>query len=239
MILLKKMKNPLYPSSIIDKTTIFNFNKCYIITLEKTPIQELFNIDIDQSIIPKIKDNYKLSLIPMWIIKFIPEYQKKFIIFELSEDELLKLNFSDKDLNDNPITYDLLNVCIFIPNHNWFWFYQFIEIYLVDGFKELNKYIMNDTYATLDIPFDNLLKEIERSTDVTYWKNRSRCMINITSPWLERDINFSDAKEININIMTTKINICSTTVNMVLTLEKNNTNNDDTILLLNKLIQIN
>jgi hypothetical protein len=203
------MKNPLYPSKLIDKTTISNFNKCYVITLEKTHIPEIFNEDVDQSTINKIKDNYKLSLIPMWMIKFIPEYQKKFLMYELSEDDLLKFNFLDKDLNDDQIIYDLTNACIFVPNHNWFWFYQFIEIYLVDGFKQLNKYIMDDTYATLDIPFDNLLKEIERSTDVTYWKNRNRCMINITSPWLERDINFSDAKEININTqkqMTDKCN---------------------------------
>lgn len=192
------MKNPLYPSKLLDNNDISKFNKCYIITLEKTHIPDIFNEDIDQSIINKIKDNYKLSLIPMWMIRVIPEYQKKFIIFELIEDDLLKFNFSGKDLNDNPIIFDLSNACIFIPNHNWFWFHQFIEIYLVDGFKMLNDYVTNDTYATLDIPFDNIMKEIIRSTDVTYWKNRNKCMINITSPWLERDINFSDAKEINI-----------------------------------------
>jgi hypothetical protein len=197
------MKNPLYPSTIIDKNTISNFNKCYVITLEKTHVPEIFDSDIDQNVLDKIKDNYKLSLIPMWMIKCIPEYQNKFLMFELSEDDILKFKFVDKDLNDNPITYDLSNACIFIPNHNWFWFHQYIEIYLVDGFKMLNN------YTTLNIPIDNILKDIIRSTDVTYWKQRSKCMINITSPWLERDINFSDAKEININTqkqMTDKCN---------------------------------
>jgi len=193
------MKNPLYPSKLIDKTTISNYNKCYVITLEKTYIPEIFDQEIDQSTINKIKDHYKLSLIPMWIIKHIPEYYKKFIMFELCEDDLIKFNFSDKDLNDNPIVYDLSNACIFIPNHNWFWFHQFIEIYLFDGFKMLHNYLSNETLATLDIPFDNILIEIQRSMDVKYWSNVNKCMINITSPWLERDINFSDAKEISIN----------------------------------------
>ena len=147
------MKNPLYPSTIVDKNTISNFNKCYVITLEKTHIPEIFDSDIDQSVLDKIKDNYKLSLIPMWMIKCIPEYQNKFLMFELSEDDILKFKFVDKDLNDNPITYDLSNACIFIPNHNWFWFHQYIEIYLVDGFKMLNR------YTTLNIPIDNILKD--------------------------------------------------------------------------------
>ena len=193
------MKNPLFPSKIITHETIGNYNKCCVITLQGTPVHEIFDEDIDQLICGEIKENYKITLIPMWIIKAIPEYKKRFVMFDITEDDILKFNFSGTDLNDEPIIYSLSNACILIPNHTWFWFYQYIEMYLIDGLKHMYKFAMNELYAPIDIPFDTLRDEISRSIDVTYWKNINKCQINITTPWLLRDINFSDAKEININ----------------------------------------
>lgn len=203
------MKNPLYPSKLINYTNISNYNKCFIITLEKTHVPEIFEENVTHSYLENVKQNYKVSLIPMWIVKSINEYHKKFIMFEMTEDELLKFNFVGKDINDNDIIYDLSNACIFIPNHNWFWFHQYIEVYLIDGFKKLYTYLQDETYATLDIPFENIIKEIASSSDVTYWKNINKCMINITTAWLERDINFSDAKEININKQKEMTDACN------------------------------
>jgi hypothetical protein len=190
------MKNPLYPSKLIDSTNIREYNRCYIITLEEQPVVEVFDEHVDQPYFNKVKENYKISLVPMWMVKSIQDYQNKFIMFELSEDDLLKFNFINYDFDNNLITYDLMNACIFIPNHNWYWFHQYIEIYLVDGFKSLYHCVKDIIYS--NIKLHEITKEIMRSTDVTYWKNINKCMINITSPWLQRDINFSDAKEINI-----------------------------------------
>jgi hypothetical protein len=191
------MKNPLYPSTIITKETINNYNRCLVITLESNPIDEIFDENVNDTFYTKIKDNYKITSIPMWIIKHL-EYHK-FIVFEIVEDDILKFKFAGVDLNNEEIMYNLSNACILIPNHPWVWFYKFIEVYVLDGFKNMYSYLMNDLYAPLDIPFDKLLDEIKKSMDVKYWSNINKCQINITTPWLLRDINFNDAKEINID----------------------------------------
>ena len=185
------MKNPLYPTTIVNDETIKNFKQCVVITLEKTHVASIFDKEIDA--IDQIKENYKLEMIPMWIIKSIPDYRKKFLIFEVAEDDLLKLKFDD-------IVYNLVNACIVIPNHNWFWFSQFIEPFIKDGIHSLYKYVMNRNLAMISIPFQNLISEIKDSYDVKYWSDINKCQINITTPWLLRDINFNDAKEINITL---------------------------------------
>ena len=100
------MKNPLYPSKLIDATSIFNYNKCYIITLEKTPVVKIFDETIVDSSFSEytnlIKENYKISLVPMWMIKSIIGYQKKFIMFELTEDELKR--FEDYIWDDDGVS---------------------------------------------------------------------------------------------------------------------------------------
>jgi hypothetical protein len=49
------MKNPLYPTKLISYDTIGNYNKCYVITLESTNIPEIFDEDINQDVLDKVK----------------------------------------------------------------------------------------------------------------------------------------------------------------------------------------
>ena len=192
------MKNPLYPTTLIDNTTIKNYNKCLIITPINTEyvIPSIFNEDVDENIFcPSLSIQYDIKQISMWMIRLIPEYNKKFVIFDITEDDLLKFKFSGEQ-----IIYNLNNACILIPNHTWDWFSEFIEPYLKDGIKDMFTYIMSTPNENLD---GNKMKEltnnVETSYDVKYWNNINKCKINITTPWLLRDINFSDAKEINIS----------------------------------------
>ena len=203
------MKNPLYPTTIINYENIRNYNNCIVITLAKTSVSSIFDKEIDENFYNNVKENYTVKSIPMWMIKLIPEYKSKFIIFDISEDDILKFNFSGVTLNDEPISYNLSNACMLIPNHDWFWFSQYIELYIKDGIKNTHTYLMNDNLAMLDIPFLNLINEIKNSYDVLYWKDLYKCRINITDAWLQRDINFSDAKEMNVTVrnqMATKCN---------------------------------
>jgi hypothetical protein len=202
------MKNPLFPTTIIDYQTIKNYNKCLIITQKNSEnsVLSIFDEDVDSSFCESIVNSYNLNEVPMWIVKLIPEYYKKFIIFDITEDNILKFNFA----RDN-IVYNLQNACILIPNHPWNWFEQFIEPYVKDGIKDMYTYIMQCkiTNNISDIIFKNKMKNVNTSYDVNYWADLNKCRMNITTPWLLRDINFSDAKEININqqkLMDTKCN---------------------------------
>jgi len=203
------MKNPLYPSNLITYENIHNYNKCLVITLDKTPNPNIFDKDVEIDFFSNVNVNYKLTSVPMWMIKNIPEFKFKFVMFTISEDDLLKFQFNGTDINDEIINYNLSNACILIPNHNWYWFSEFIEYFIKDGIKELYKYVMDDKYAMLDIPFQHLMKDLSNNYDVCYWRNINKCQINITTPWLLRDINFSDAKEINVNTRTQLNNKCN------------------------------
>jgi hypothetical protein len=190
------MKNPLYPFNLINTDNI-QYNKCLVITRKHGNVLKIFDEDVDESYFQEIHVNYMISEIPMWIIKLIPEYKKKFVLFEVSEDDLLKCHFNGITLSNESIIYNLQNACILIPNHPWSWFHQHIEYYIKDGIQNMYKYVLNDNINTLTIT--NLINEMSQSYDVKYWSNVNKCKINITTPWLLRDINFSDAKEININ----------------------------------------
>ena len=89
------MKNPLYPSTIITKETFNNYGKCLIITLENNPIDEIFDENVNDTFCNKIKDNYKITSIPMWIIKHLEHH--KFIVFEIIEEDILKFKFAGVD----------------------------------------------------------------------------------------------------------------------------------------------
>jgi hypothetical protein len=189
------MKNPLYPTTLIDNQIIKNYNKCIIITVKNlneyvSPV--IFNEEVSSSYFEEISKHYNINEVPMWMIRLIPEYYKKFIIFDITEDSLLKFNFSEK------IIYNIQNACILIPNHSWNWFVEFIEPYSKDGINELYKYVLSNDVLNNNTIKD-LLNDIELSYDVKYWCEINKCRINITTPWLLRDINFSDAKEINIS----------------------------------------
>ena len=124
------MKNPLYPTTLIDNKIIKNYNKCIIITVKNlneyvSPV--IFNEDVNGSYFEDISKHYNINEVPMWMIRLIPEYYKKFIIFDITEDSLLKFNFSEK------IIYNIQNACILIPNHSWNWFVEFIEPFSKDG----------------------------------------------------------------------------------------------------------
>jgi hypothetical protein len=207
------MRNPLYPSNIIDENSLRSYNRCIVITLEHTPIHDIFNKDITSDTYYKdIKNNYNVKSIPMWIIKLINS-KINFIICNVSEDELLNFNFNITDINDNKISYNLSEAVILIPNHNWNWIFNYIEPYIKDGLYSMYKYLIN-TDEKLSQLFSNptynkLILDIESSLDVKYWKDINKCRINITSSWLSRDINFSDAKEININKQNEMNNKCN------------------------------
>jgi len=187
------MKNPLFPHRLIDQDTIRNYNKCLVITpTSSTVVSTIFDKDVEQSYFDDIKTNYEIHEVQLWMIRLILEYKKKFVIFDITEDDLLKFNFNTS------IIYNLNNAIILIPNHPWNWFAEFIEPYMKDGIQELYKYVLSN--QTLDNnEMTKLMKEVEKSYDVTYWSDINKCKINITTPWLLRDINFSDAKEIEIS----------------------------------------
>jgi hypothetical protein len=142
----------------------------------------------------------------MWIIRLIPEYYKKFVIFEIDEDSLLQMNFEKEE----PIMYNLQNACILIPNHQWSWFLELVEPFIRDGIKDMYMYTMtNINILSTSSNLNTILHSIDTSYDVKYWSEISRCRINITEAWLLRDINFSDAKEINISQQQLMNNKCN------------------------------
>ena len=138
------MKNPLYPYNIINDEIIINYNRCIIITLENHSVFDIFNKDIlTSSYFDDIKNNYSLKCIPMWIIKIINQ-TKKYIMYDVKEDDLLKFNFNVVDMQNEKIVYNLSEAIILIPNHNWNWFYEFIEPYVKDGLNDMGNYIMSN-----------------------------------------------------------------------------------------------
>jgi hypothetical protein len=196
------MKNPLYPAKIIPNDSLNLYNRCLVITLDKNPQSIIFDKDIDSNTYCNdIKNNYNVKSVPMWIIKLINK-KINFIIFEMDEDMLLNFNFEVSNINNEKICYNLSEAVLLIPNHKWCWIYNYIEPYVKDGIFDMYKYIMNSSQSFAEIFSSNdyygLYNSIENSLDVKYWKDINKCKINITSAWLLRDINFGDAKEINI-----------------------------------------
>jgi hypothetical protein len=104
------MKNPLYPSSIINYDTIRNYNNCFVITLEKTHVPTIFDKDIDIDFLDQINKNYEIKSVPMWMIRSVPEYKKKFIIFEISEDNLLNFKFNGADIQYNLVVWVISSI---------------------------------------------------------------------------------------------------------------------------------
>jgi len=198
------MRNPLYPKVIIDKQKIKNYNKCLIITPKYISLilPSIFEENINEMVFEDVfSKKYIINELPMWMIRFIPEYYKKFIIFEVDEDTLLKCKF----ITEEKIIYNLENACIFIPNHSWSWFLELVEPFIKDGIKDMYNYVMTNLDNNIDnsinhmFLINNILNNIMISYDVKYWSIINKCRINITDAWLLRDINFSDAKEINIS----------------------------------------
>jgi hypothetical protein len=198
------MKNPLYPHKIITDELLNKYNRCLVITLRKHPIPIIFDKDInyDSYYYDDIKHNYSIKCIPMWIIKLINK-KINFIIFEMDEDILLNFNFEVYTINNERISYNLSEAVLLIPNHTWNWVYNYIEPYVKDGIYDMYKYITNSSKSLSELfssdDYYELYNNINSSLDVKYWKDISKCRINITTAWLLRDINFSDAKEINIS----------------------------------------
>jgi len=192
------MRNPLFPKTLIDIKIIKNYNKCLIITLDnqRTAVPEIFDeiIEDKKSYFENINHNYIINELPMWVVRLIPEYYNKFVMFDIDEDSLIEFKFKTLE----PIVYNLQNACILIPNHPWEWFLELVEPFIKDGIKDMHYYIMSNNVLDPNI-MKNLLNNIETSYDVKYWSEISKCRINITDAWLLRDINFSDAKEINIS----------------------------------------
>jgi len=182
-------------------------------TLENNSVFDIFNKDIlTSSYFDDVKNNYSLKCIPMWIIKIMNQ-TKKFIMYDVKEDDLLKFNFDVINLENEKIVYNLSEALILIPNHNWNWFFEFIEPYVKDGIHDMCNHIMSNKLSFSEMFIENIytvLKDkIKTSRDVMYWSDIKKCRINITTQWLMRDINFSDAKEITItqqNIMNNKCN---------------------------------
>jgi hypothetical protein len=200
------MKNPLYPSNIITDT-LSNYSRCLVITLEKDPQFDIFLETVENiNYYNNIKNNYCIKAIPLWMIKSITNYRNEFIIFDISEDDLLKFNFEVKDINNNIVSYNLNEAIILLPDHNWSWFFEQIEPCIRDGIKDIFVYlhsaIINENTIQNVLNNNTTLKylnNIEYGRDVMHWKDIYKCQLNITPQWLNRDINFSDAKDININ----------------------------------------
>lgn len=207
------MKNPLYPYNIINDETINNYNRCIIMTLENNLVYDIFDKDIlTSSYFDDVKYNYSLKSIPMWIIKIMNQ-TKKFIIYDIKEDDLLKFNFDVINMQNEKIVYNLSEAIILIPTRNWNWFFEFIEPYVKDGINDMCNYIMSSNLSFSEMFSQNMysvLKDkIITSRDVKYWSDINKCRINITTQWLMRDINFSDAKEITITQQNSMNNKCN------------------------------
>ena len=213
------MKNPLYPLNIVDTTQYDNYSRCLVITLENTHNSNIFekNIDNIQTYYKEIQENYKVTSIPMYMIKSIPTVSD-FIIFEVSEDDLIPFNFNGKTLKDELIVYNLNEAILLIPNHPYEWFYPNIEIFVKDGINDMYNFLKNINMNTLLSDSPGALLEtqllfnktnIDTSRDVIYWKDINKCQINITTHWLQRDIKFSDAKEMNVNLQNELTTTCN------------------------------
>ena len=123
------MKNPLYPTTLIDNTTIKNYNKCLIITPINTEyvIPSIFNEDVDENIFcPSLSIQYDIKQISMWMIRLIPEYNKKFVIFDITEDDLLKFKFSGEQI--------IYNLILKIS------FFQFLSLYYLHIYFLVNQF---------------------------------------------------------------------------------------------------
>ena len=200
-----KMRNPLYPSILIDKQIIKNYNKCLIITAKNngSTFSSIFEENVDSVFYQELINHYTINELPMWMIRLIPEYYKKFVIFEVEEDALLKFKF----ITAEPIIYNLKNACILVPNHTWSWFLELVEPFIKDGIKDMYTYTMSDIIYPNSL--NNILENIDTSYDIKYWTDINKCRINITDAWLLRDINFSDAKEITISQQRLMDNKCN------------------------------
>jgi hypothetical protein len=198
------MKNPLYPFTIVNDN-LTNYNRCLVITLEKIHEPSIFSKDISSyEYFENINQNYKMTSIPIHVIKMITNFQNNFILFDVKEDDLLLFKFDGKTLENESIVYNLNEAILLLPNHNWEWFYDKIEMFIKDGIKDMNTYLFDykDSLSQKinSDKFNDLMFHIRTSKDVLYWSNINKCQLNITSDWLKRDINFSDAKEINISL---------------------------------------
>jgi len=143
----------------------------------------------------------------------IPKYQDQFIFFDIKEDDLLMFNFNGKNLENELIVYNLNEAIVLLPNRSWNWFYNQIDIFIRDGIKDMYLYLTDYTQLLsnkLLLPnIKELQDRIKTSKDVLYWSDINKCQLNITSHWLQRDIKFSDAKEINVNIQQELENKCN------------------------------
>jgi len=209
------MKNPLFPLNIVNASDYEKYSRCLVITLEKIPNSNIFskNIDTIETFYQDIQENYQLISIPMYMIKSIPNVSD-FIIFEVNEDDLLPFNFNGKTLKDELVVYNLTEAVILIPNHSYEWFYPNIEIYIKDGINDMYKLLKDINSTTIDNVdiVDQIAinkNKIETSKDVGYWNDINKCQINITTNWLQRDINFSDAKEFNVILQNELTNNCN------------------------------
>ena len=173
------MKNPLYPYVIINDT--MNYSRCLVITLEKTHIHSIFSKDINDNYYEQIYENYQITSVPMHIIKMIPEYKQKFIMFNVKEDDLLLFNFKGKNLKNESIVYNLNEAILLIPNHTWTWFYQHINIFIRDGINDMYKYLSNynePLYTKINsLEIKSIMDTIPTSKDVTYWTDINKCQL--------------------------------------------------------------
>ena len=207
------MKNPLYPYTIVNDN-LNNYNRCLVITLEKIHEPSIFSKDISSpNYYENITQNYIITSIPMYVIKMIANFQHNFILFDVTEDDLLLFNFDGKNLENESIVYNLNEAILLLPNHNWNWFYEKIDMFIKDGIKDMNTFLSeyDDLFINKlnSVKCQELIECIRTSKDVLYWSDINKCQLNITSQWLQRDINLSDAKEISVNLQKELENKCS------------------------------
>ena len=201
------MRNPLYPFEQITNS-FYNYSRCLVITLKKNPekfMEDIFLEEIDDSkkdeYLKYINEHYEIHVVPMWVVRSVIKYYEKYIFFSVTEDDIIPFEFKAVDLENNQMSYNLTELVTLFPNHEWKWFYAQIELFIIDGLKELCNFVntYKDDLVTMiqSNEMVTALFNIKKSRDVLHWTDIYKCQINITSQWISRDMKFSDAKEIS------------------------------------------
>ena len=201
------MRNPLYPFEQITNS-FYNYSRCLVITLKKNPekfMEDIFLEEIDDSkkdeYLKYINEHYEIHVVPMWVVRSVIKYYEKYIFFSVTEDDMIPFEFKAVDLENNQMSYNLTELVTLFPNHEWKWFYAQIELFIIDGLKELCNFVntYKDDLVTMiqSNEMVTALFNIKKSRDVLHWTDIYKCQINITTQWINRDMKFSDAKEIS------------------------------------------
>ena len=187
------MQNPLVAGLQINTDNVQQimndyFNVYFIVTKNNYEINTaIYDLMIDKSLYYDIVKNCILVSAPIYIIKIPKHFNRVTIV----NDTILKdLNIFNYKLREKNLVIMTLNIS-----------YDNIKLYLQQfdkkyTFVSFYKTLSMNTYFDSKISFDNLEKNINNLYESNYWVNNSKCKVNITSYFEQRQFNFYVLKNI-------------------------------------------